>query len=308
MRIVSLDEVPAYKNIVEIGQRVSARACVSREQPKSVEWIEVTTLEQAWLRPNVEQSRPIRACCVTARVGDVLRIEDESDVRALIGCEVTWSDRNESGTVSGTVRLLGDVRVRLAEGSQTLCLPVTVRVAKTAEQSSCVRAATIVTRAAEPYDIHPDEMSKTEQQAHGRSFRGGQTQDCVAACSTCMGARVLRHIIPGMIDEPCPDCPPEVTKGLSEWTLTESVLNRRDDVCEAWHYTFTCEGRRPAWFRVVAHIDQPKTVACRFTHYDEHGHPIFGRGIPSVTLSGERCVEMVRDRLLCGLRDKTVTP
>jgi hypothetical protein len=128
-------------------------------------------------------------------------------------------------------------------------------------------------------------------------------------CSTCMGSKVLRHFVSA--DEPCPDCPPDAKRGPSEWTLTESVLDRHEAEFEAWHYTFK-RGDAVAMFRVLAWIkphtnEPPSTIASRFTHYDpQYGYPLFNESVPSVKVFGECCVTMVRDRLLCGLRDGTV--
>jgi hypothetical protein len=99
---------------------------------------------------------------------------------------------------------------------------------------------------------------------------------------------------------------------INDWRLTESKLDRREDGWEAWHYTFKRDDGRLALFRVVGWT-KPRvkgapmsTGACRFTHRDQHGFPIFGEGVPSVKVMGECQVEMVRDRLLCGLRDGSV--
>jgi hypothetical protein len=500
MRIVSLDEVPAYKNIVEIGQRVSARACVSREQPKSVEWIEVTTLEQAkaldgklvqidasgmtdprsfvtgqrvrakmndvgflivdtqrpdkvwsivwaphfasdglrlrvveerpssvrrdwlydigekvnvttredverlqkytvqcqervsrkaftgrvhaaemvmghpemvitsidykplhmrlpveihvvampgddsWLRPNVEQSRSIRACCVTTRVGDVLRLEDESDVRAVMGCEVTWSDRNESGTVSGTVRLLGDVRVRLAEGSQTLCLPVTVRVVKTAVQVEPVRNGDVITDA----KLLVGDLVCLKNQADVESVIG-----CDVVAASAMndpGAYVLtvegfesERVNTSTISGSQVEFSVRLSHG-KKWTLPISVRieslpkARACRDCERCCFTgvlvgFTSPDRPcgcvpvksegPSEWEVVERgvvqydnsftiVVQKSTARASFMIYPTtNGTMVFdasSRQIKQVGVNREYAPEMALARLLCALRDGSVKP
>jgi hypothetical protein len=289
-----------------------------------------TTRRPDGLRLRVVEEKPetIRACCVTARVGDVLRLEHESDVQAVMGCEVTWSDRNESGTVSGTVRLLGDVRVQLAEGSQTLCLPVTVRIVKTVEQSSHDRAATVVTCNAEPYDLYPDEMSKTEQQAHDRSFRGNQTKGCERCCFTGV---LVGFTSP---DRPCDavGCTARKTavksEGPKEWEVVGRAELVHDDefAGQGWESTYEFvlaqKGEQRIGFIVADYRAGRRETGTAMVQLRDHkvfgGTPITvesvrrqwqeGKPFHTAAVHGERCRDMVVDRLVCALRDGSVKP
>lgn len=101
----------------------------------------------------------------------------------------------------------------------------------------------------------------------------------------------------------------------SQWKLVQSErvihpLASVNAVMEAWHYTFAKDSqsivfRVCAWTKPYEKDKPPRTVACRFTHF-EHGVSIFGEGVSSVEVMGEACCAMVRDRLLCGLRDGSV--
>jgi hypothetical protein len=115
-------------------------------------------------------------------------------------------------------------------------------------------------------------------------------------CSTCMGSKVLLHF--AAADESCPDCPPEVKQGPSEWTLIRNDLldNLLDDPVERRWVSF-------------ARLDE--TVTFKIAVFDG-GAPyrtcVYRDGARVFVIEGECCPEMAIARLLCGLRDGTVRP
>jgi hypothetical protein len=121
-------------------------------------------------------------------------------------------------------------------------------------------------------------------------------------CSTCMGAKVLRHLNPVLDGKPCPNCPAEPMLGPSEWTIVErsetephpatgtpwrtKVVAQKGDTARSYTVTtYERDGRRPAM------------TYCCITP---------GRDV--VRVSGETSLEMALDRLLCGLRDGSIQP
>lgn len=122
-----------------------------------------------------------------------------------------------------------------------------------------------------------------------------------AKCPTCMGAKVLKHIVPGIPDEPCPDCPPVPMQGPSEWTLmnTEVLCDGLTDGVELRRVWFQRLDNKVA-FRVKVYSsgsEQRRTCV-----YADNGcKRVF-------VIERESCHKMAIARLLCWLRDGSIKP
>jgi hypothetical protein len=148
------------------------------------------------------------------------------------------------------------------------------------------------------------------------------TKPSGTGCKRCCFTGVLAGFGLGTsvdaLDRPCNCASPAAVPASDRWELVKSECDpgtlprmaSEHGAWEPWHFTFA-KGSQSITFRVIAwyrplNREAPYTSATRFTHVDEWGQTIFGEGVPSVELGGEACVEMVRDRLLCGLRDGSV--
>lgn len=129
--------------------------------------------------------------------------------------------------------------------------------------------------------------------------------ELLGSCPTCMGAKVLKHIVPGIPDEPCPDCPPEPKQGPSEWTVVSDVQPRHDN--PARFVTFARNNERQTfWIMCWSPCGVPHTDVGRPRH--DADDPAMVKLAEQATIIGERCHEMAIARLLCGLQDGTVKP
>jgi hypothetical protein len=291
---------------------------------KSDEWIEVTTLEQA---------KALDGKLVEIDAKDV---DAAWDTAALHGQtkQCAWDSRTLRAGAHGPVlwgysRLRG-LRLRVVEESSSVSEAQSAMTAMTAMRlpggftlrlpGPTSTVSVVGGTAAEALGIW------AAKQRDGRSFRGGQAHGCERCCFTGV---LVGFTSP---DRPC-GCVRMKSEGPKEWEvverielLTEGVDLSVDAGDGGWSATYEAvvvqkseqrstymvadfsegPGRASGTAAVCLHddkLDMPELTTEAVARWWQEGKPIH-----TLAVHGERCRDMIVDRLVCALRDGSVKP